>query len=282
MIIVCDNGTGFVKVGKSSSNKPDFIFPSIVGTSKFNFLKGSTKCGQSEHTNALKGLASDGVLVGDQAAEKRSYLDLVYPVSNGVVKDWPNMKHLWNYAFFSKMAIVPSEFSILLTEPPMNPLNNREEMVRTMFEEYGFKRVHVATQAVLTLYSQGLTTGLVIDSGDGVTHIVPVYDGYVLEHLTKRLDIAGRAVTQNLRELMVSRRGYPIGKSPADLEVIRELKEKVCFVSPNYAKDRKLDEETTFHLTEVSVLKFANIKDERWSNSIIRGKIRGHRNIVSA
>jgi actin-related protein 2 len=214
---------------------------------------GSSKIGQSAHTKALKGLTDEEVLVGDEAAEKRSYLDLIYPVSNGVIRDWANMNHIWKYAFYKKMGIIPAECSILLTEPPMNPLSNREEMVRMMFEEYGFTRVHVATQAVLTLYSQGLTTGLVVDSGDGVTHIVPVYDGYVLEHLTKRLDIAGRTVTQNLRELIVSRRGYPIGKTPADLEVVRELKEKVCFVSPDYQKDRKLDDETTFHLTEVSV-----------------------------
>lgn len=243
-IIVCDNGTGFVKIGKSTSLEPDYIFPSIVG---------GAKKGQSESTNALKGITKDDVLVGDEAAEKRSYLDLIYPVSNGVIKDWDAMKRLWDYAFREKMKIVTDECSILLTEAPMNPLSNREEMVRRMFEEYGFQRVHVATQAVLTLYSQGLTTGLVVDAGDGVTHVVPVFDGYVLEHLTRRLDIAGRSVTQRLRELLVNNRGYPLLNSPAELETIRELKEKVCFVSPDYAKDVKLEENTCFHLTDATV-----------------------------
>ena len=82
---------------------------------------------------------------------------------------------VWNYTFYEKLRIDPRGRKILLTEPPMNPTKNREEMCRIMFEEYGFEGVYVAIQAVLTLYAQGLQTGVVVDSGDGVTQIVPVY-----------------------------------------------------------------------------------------------------------
>lgn len=234
-------------MGSSRENKPEHIFPSIVGR---------TKSGQSDATSALKGLSLESVLVGDEASEKRSYLDLTYPVSNGVIRDWSAMKDLWDYALFRKLKLTKEEigkYGIMLTEAPLNPLKNREEMVRRMFEEYGFARVHVATQAVLTLYSQGLTTGLVVDAGDGVTHIVPVYEGYVLGHLVCRLDVAGRAVTERLRELLVNNRGYPLGKTPADLEAVREVKEKVCFVSPDYHKERALEDASAFHFTNVTV-----------------------------
>merc|ERR1711862_554989 len=83
-----------------------------------------------------------------------------------------------------------------------NPKKNREKMVEVMFEKYGFKSAYISIQAVLVLYAQGLLTGVVVDSGDGVTHIVPVYDGFALPHLTKRLDVAGRDVTKYLIKLL--------------------------------------------------------------------------------
>lgn len=96
-----------------------------------------------------------------------------------------------------------------------------------MFEKYGFDSTYIAIQAVLTLYAQGIISGVVIDSGDGVTHICPVYEGFTLPHLTRRLDIAGKDITrylikvsifkstQNLKnkwEHNASMRGYVIGK----------------------------------------------------------------------
>lgn len=72
-----------------------------------------------------------------------------------------------------------------------------------MFERYQFAGAYIAIQAVLTLYAQGLLTGVVVDSGDGVTHICPVYDGFALSHLTRRLDIAGRDITRYLIKVNV-------------------------------------------------------------------------------
>lgn len=76
-------------------------------------------------------------------------------MENGIVKRWDDMHHLWNYTFYDKMQIDTSGRKILLTEPPMNPLKNREQMAETMLEQYNFGGVYVAIQAVLALYAQG-------------------------------------------------------------------------------------------------------------------------------
>ena len=126
----------------------------------------------------------------------------------------------------------------------MNPTRNREKMIEVMFEKYGFDSTYIAIQAVLTLYAQGLLTGVVVDSGDGVTHICPVYEGFALPHLTRRLDIAGRDITRYLIKLLLLR-GYAFNHT-ADFETVRIMKEKLCYVGYDIFTEQKLAQETTF------------------------------------
>jgi len=141
-----------------------------------------------------------------------------------------------------KMGLDPKECLIMLTEPPMNPKSNREKMIEVMFEEYGFDSCYIAIQAVLTLYAQGLLTGVVVDSGDGVTHVCPVFEGYALPS-TKRLDIAGRDITKYLIKLLLLR-GYAFNQT-ADFETVRMMKEKLCYVAYNIEAEERLAQETT-------------------------------------
>lgn len=231
-VIVCDNGTGFVKCGYAGSNFPAFIFPSLVGRP---IIRSTSKVGDIE----VKDL-----MVGDDASKLRSMLEVNYPMENGIVRNWEDMLHLYDYTFGpEKLDIDTKNCKVLLTEPPMNPTKNREKMVETMFEKYQFHSVYVAIQAVLTLYAQGLLTGVVVDSGDGVTHICPVYDGFALPHLTRRLDIAGRDITRYLIKLLLLR-GYAFNHS-ADFETVRIMKEKLCYVGYDVEQEQKLALETT-------------------------------------
>ncbi len=173
--------------------------------------------------------------------------------------------YVWNYTFEEKLKINPAECKIMLTEAPMNPQQNRKKMAEVMFEKYGFRSVYVAIQAVLTLYAQGLLTGVVVDSGDGVTHIVPVYEGFALPHLTRRLDVAGRDVTRYLIKLLLLR-GYvsfllhfsffflflttqnkknQVFNRTADFETVRQIKEKLCYVGYDMTLEKRLAQETT-------------------------------------
>lgn len=184
-------------------------------------------------------------MIGDEASEFRQFLQVTSPMEHGIVKNWEDMKHLWDYTFNEKLQTETQGRKVLLTEPPMNPKSNRQKMCEVMFEEYGFGGVYVAIQAVLTLYAQGessplfaslsvlirrlgLATGVVVDSGDGVTHVVPVYEGFALPHLTRRLDVAGRDVTRYLIKLLLMR-GYAFERT-ADFETVRKIKEKLCYM----------------------------------------------------
>ncbi|AAS52236.1 ADR316Wp [Eremothecium gossypii ATCC 10895] len=231
--IVLDQGTGFVKIGRAGENFPDYTFPSIVGRP---ILRADERANVS---TPLK-----DIMIGDEASQVRSYLQISYPMENGIIRDWADMELLWDYAFYEQMKLPStSGGKVLLTEPPMNPLRNREQMCEVMFEKYDFGGVYVGIQAVLALYAQGLSSGVVVDSGDGVTHIVPVYESVVLNHLTRRLDVAGRDMTRYLIDLL-SRRGYAFNKT-ADFETVRQIKEKLCYVSYDLDLDTRLAQETT-------------------------------------
>ncbi|ETN61981.1 actin-related protein 2 isoform X1 [Anopheles aquasalis] len=236
-VIVCDNGTGFVKCGYAGSNFPAHIFPSMVGRP---IIRAVNKIGEIE----VKDLHVDDLMVGDEASQLRSLLEVSYPMENGVVRNWEDMCHVWDYTFGpKKMNIEPTNTKILLTEPPMNPIKNREKMIEVMFEKYGFDSAYIAIQAVLTLYAQGLISGVVIDSGDGVTHICPVYEEFALPHLTRRLDIAGRDITRYLIKLLLLR-GYAFNHS-ADFETVRMMKEKLCYIGYDIEMEQRLALETT-------------------------------------
>ncbi|KAI9866142.1 MAG: Arp2/3 complex subunit, actin nucleation center [Trichoglossum hirsutum] len=229
--IVLDGGTGFLKVGYAAQNFPEHQFPSIVGRP---ILRAEERSGD---------VVVKDIMCGDEAAAVRTMLQITYPMENGIVKRWDDMQHLWDHTFFEKMKVDTTGRKILLTEPPMNPLKNREQMCEVMFERYNFGGVYVAIQAVLALYAQGLSSGVVVDSGDGVTHIVPVYESVVLNHLTRRLDVAGRDVTRQLISLLL-RRGYAFNRT-ADFETVRQIKEKLCYVSYDLELDKRLSEDTT-------------------------------------
>ena len=189
--------------------------------------------------------------MGDECHASMRALNITYPIENGVITRWDDMEEIWKYTFEKKLGISmdqqgyvsPDNLRIMLTEAPLNPKENRRKMAEIMFEKFHFGGIQCKPQAMLTLYSRGSSTGVVVDSGDGVTHVMCVYDGYVIDHLTRRLNIAGRHVTRHLLSLL-QQRGYALNAT-ADFEVVRDVKEKLCYVAYNYEKEMRLADETT-------------------------------------
>lgn len=170
--------------------------------------------------------------VGDAAMARRGILIIKYPLEHGIVTNWDDMEKIWAHCFSTELRVDPQERPVLLTEAPLNPKANRERMTQIMFESFCIPAFYVAIQAVLSLYASGRTTGIVVDSGDGVTHTVPIYEGYSLPHAVERIDLAGRDLTAWLATLL-QQRGFSFTTS-AEMEIVRDIKQSLSFVALDY------------------------------------------------
>ena len=226
--VVIDNGSGTCKAGFAGDDAPRSVFSTVVGRPKVPGI--------------MVGLDQKEVYVGEEAQQKRGVLKIEQPIEHGIVSNWDDMEKVWHHTLYSELRVAPEEHPILMTEASLNPKQNRERMTQIMFEVFNVPCLYVNVQAVLALYSSGRTTGIVLDSGEGISHTVPIYEGYAIPHAIQKILLAGADLTAYLREILKDR-GLSF-TTPAELEIVRDIKETMTVVVSDYQEAMKDAEES--------------------------------------
>ncbi|XP_069893270.1 actin-related protein T2 [Dipodomys merriami] len=213
--VIFDNGSGLCKAGLSGEIGPRHVISSVVGHPKFKMP--STEAHQKKY------------FVGEEALYKQEALHLHRPIQRGLITGWEDMEKLWKHLFEWELGVKPSDRPVLMTEPSLNPRENREKMAEMVFESFQVPAFYLSDQAVLALYASACVTGLVVDSGDGVTCTVPIFEGYSLPHAVSKLYVGGKDITESLtRLLLASGRTFPCS---LDKTLVDDIKEKLCYVA---------------------------------------------------
>jgi actin-related protein 3 len=232
-VVVIDNGTGFTKMGYAGNEEPTYIIP--------------TAYADNASVGRMKGELEDLDFSIGHEAYKRPNANVSHPLVHGIVQDWDKMERVWQHCMYKYLRVEPSEHGFLLTEPPANPPENREYTAEVMFETFGVKQLFIAVQGVLALTASwtsqkannlgltGIHTGTVVDSGDGVTHVIPIVDGFVVSNAIRHIPLAGRDITDFVLE-QLRERGEKMPPEEA-LGIAQRVKESECYIARDIADE---------------------------------------------
>jgi actin-related protein 2 len=206
-------------------------------------------------------------LFGREAMDPSLVSSRTYPMDHGIVRDWRSMGDILEHGMDSLLNQSDenaehnasfSEAQLLLTEPTLNPLDNKKQLLEFMFETMHFGAINISNQALLVLYARGLVSGMVVECGEGITQVVPVYEGIISHHLIKRHGVTGKTITNYLKKLL-QLQGLN-SKLISDTETLRDIKEKLCYASCDLNEDRCLAQETTALVEKYTLPDGTNIK----------------------
>ena len=202
-----------IKAGFAGEDYPSAVFSSIIGyplytNQMFDFYN------------------SNPYFIGDDAHQMRGVCKIKYSIANGIIEDWDDMKKIWTHTFYNELRATPSNHPVMITEANMKCKSNREQICRIMFDDFYVPAMNIQIQAVLSLYAAGRTAGIVVESGDGVTRTVPIFEGYQIPDAIDNIKLGGRDLTSYLVKNLKYENYY--FETSAERESVRDMKEKHC------------------------------------------------------
>ena len=237
--IVIDDGTGIMKGGIAGEDAPKSCFPTLLGRP----IPGQPPIIGSEDRE---------IFLGYEAHEKRQVLKIDRPIEEGNIVDWDDMIKVWNYLYYTELKVDPTEQPVHIAECARPPQGSREKLMQIMFEDFSVPAFYITMQAVLALYASGKTIGLVLDSGEGVTSVVPVYEAYAMKHAIITMKLAGKDLTQYMAKL-VQDSGINLGSAHEVLETAKDIKEKAAYVAGDFEEEYRGYDSNMNRVTEYTL-----------------------------
>jgi actin-related protein len=222
--IVLDTGSTVCKAGLCVSNFPSEVFPMVIGRPKNNVIMKGRETPRTAY-------------IGEDTIEQRGLLSINSPVVRGIVKNWDDVADIWELALLEKLEVVPTEHPIMFTHVPGSSTESREKMAEIAFEALNVPALCIGHRPVFSLTAAGLSTGVVVSSGGGVTNISTVYEGYLVPTAQQQLCVAGNDVSDRLMKLL-GKRGTTF-ETEADKLHVDSIKEGHAYLALDYQKECK-------------------------------------------
>jgi actin len=207
--IVIDTGSDSCKAGFNGENAPRVVLPTVVG-------RGNGQINLMEEPDKL--------YIGREALNNSNYLKLEYPVKNGIITDFDKIEKVWNYLFYNELKTKPEAHNVFLTESLFTSNSDREKIAEIMFEKFSVFNIHMEPQPVMTLYSTTKTSGIIVESGESMTTIVPVFESYIIPQGVRNTNIAGGELTKYLYKFLETElKKFNVGNTDY---ITKKIKEK--------------------------------------------------------
>ncbi|GAA5983588.1 hypothetical protein JCM5350_004876 [Sporobolomyces pararoseus] len=180
--LVLDIGSGTVRAGYAGEDTPKTLFPTAYST-----VPSSDPSQPPTHVH------------GVAAHLYRPHSTIQSFVSDGIVTDWNAAERALDHAFSDRMRLKSlEEYPLLVTEASWNTKENREKMCEIAFEKWDTPAYYAVDKAVMSSFASGKGSALIIDVGEDLMSVIPIYDGFVLRKAIQKQAVGGSLISEVL------------------------------------------------------------------------------------